>query len=75
MPKYYVQSGQLKGIAAADTPREAAKRLIRQEVKNCKNISLDQIVWISEKGFDSRTDGDVFMPILQLLEELGYEIH
>ena len=48
MPKYYVESGEVRGIAAAETAEQAAAKIVRKA--DPKLLSL--VTVITESGFE-----------------------
>lgn len=68
MPKYYVSSGELRVAVDENTPHQAALTVF-YNLKNHPASSLGKITMVSELGFDSQADEDVYMLTLELLDE------
>jgi len=73
MPKFYVTSGDLKRII----DRPDAKTAAVDSFKSMTSESVNIVTMVSERGFDSETDQDLFfytMDILEASDKLdGYE--
>ncbi len=66
MPKYYVSSGDLQQTIDRDNPKTAAIDVF-MNMKN--NPDLGKITLVSESGYDSENENDMYFCTLYLLDE------
>ena len=68
MPKYYVDSGDLRQIIDRTSPKIAAidsfKTLAINPVQTLNSITI-----VSEEGFDCDSDNDWFFSTMEILEQ------
>jgi len=54
MGKYYVTSGELQGVAGAESRDKAAYKVIRRELQKWfDSLGLGELILTSERGFES----------------------
>jgi hypothetical protein len=54
MPKYYVESGQIKTVIVGETPLDACVKAVRSQMKpDMETVDLKSIFIVSEQGFYS----------------------
>jgi len=68
MAKYYVISGDFKQIIDRPTPKKAAIDAFKM-LENKPVSSLSSIVMVSEAGFDSNSDDDLYFSTIEILEQ------
>jgi len=72
--KYYVTSGDLEEIVVSNSPKEAALIAVQRKFnKTNENFALGVVTQISETGFMSSNDDDLYWTTSKILEELGLE--
>lgn len=69
--KLYVSTGGHNLLVNASSPKEAAKLALTQWTEG--GFAFGKILMVSETGFDSDNEEDLFFPTEALLEELGIE--
>ena len=77
MGKYYVKSGELQGVAGAESRDKAAYKVIRRELRKWfDSLGLGELILTSERGFESEDDvetidTDTFLMDRGLAEEFS----
>lgn len=75
MSKFYVDSGNLQCVIAAEDPKSAACGAIRQCLDSESDTYLGKIVRVNEIGFLDDHAEDCFLDTIEILNSLniGYE--
>ena len=71
--KAYVQSGNVHQVVISDSPMECAKLAFLKQASTEIGLRPGQIVSISETGFDSDNDEDLFMLSETVMDHLILE--
>lgn len=70
MPKYYVESADVKEVVDAPFHKEAAIIALKRHRHDDPTPMLGLIVAVKEGGFDADNDDDLFFSTRKLLDEL-----
>lgn len=73
MAKYYISTGGLEAIIVDDDPVDAMRRALWQNDQEDFPELWGVICKISETGFDSENDQDLYVATTPILDELGIE--
>ena len=71
MPKYYVQSGNMRLVISRENIDNACAAMV-SEWLTCDTYKLGEIILISEQGFDVHSE-DIIIGTRDLLNGLGIE--
>ncbi len=77
MSKYYVETGEVKGVIEASSPEKAAELVIAKAFKLKANLNVDYTILVNERGFIkdredqyNLRDDDVVLSTLVIMDML-----
>lgn len=71
--KAYIQSGNVQEVVVGDDPMSCAKIAFLRQAATEEGLSPGQITSLSETGFDSDNDDDLFLGSQRIIDELTEE--